>query len=274
MSAGASPAAAALWGSLPLPALVIGPDDAIEDANPQAETFLNASARALRGAPIWDRVRIDAPLGEGFARVRADLAPLHVNDVAVEGGGRPAVPCNVHAAPMGEGRVLMLLAPRETQGRAGQGAGRGASSAIGMAAMLSHEIKNPLAGITGAAQLLAMSLGPADREMTDLIVAECRRVAVLLRQVEAFGSLPPPEMRAVNLHDVLGRARRSAGVGFGAHMRIVEDYDPSLPPALGRSRSAPSGGAEPHAQRRRGRPRRRHHPSADLLREQPARAPS
>ncbi|MEM7490505.1 MAG: ATP-binding protein, partial [Pseudomonadota bacterium] len=104
-----------------------------------------------------------------------------------------------------------------------------ARSAIGMAEMLAHEIKNPLAGITGAAQLLSMNLASEDLELTDLIVAESRRIVKLLEQVEQFGNLRPPERRAVNIHDVLDRARRSAMVGFAAHMTITEKYDPSLP---------------------------------------------
>ena len=98
-----------------------------------------------------------------------------------------------------------------------------------MAEMLAHEIKNPLAGITGAAQLLAMGLSQEDQEFTDLIVEESHRIVKLLEQVEQFGNLRPPMLKAVNIHDVLDRARRSAMVGFGAHMLFVEDYDPSLP---------------------------------------------
>jgi two-component system nitrogen regulation sensor histidine kinase GlnL len=101
-----------------------------------------------------------------------------------------------------------------------------------MAEMLAHEIKNPLAGITGAAQLLSMGLSPEDRELTDLIVEESRRIVKLLEQVEQFGNLRPPELRPVNIHDALDRARRSALVGFAASMSITEDYDPSLPPTM------------------------------------------
>jgi two-component system nitrogen regulation sensor histidine kinase GlnL len=104
-----------------------------------------------------------------------------------------------------------------------------AKSAIGMAEMLAHEIKNPLAGISGAAQLLSMGLGAEDRELTDLIVEETRRIVKLLEQVEQFGNLRPPDRRPVNIHDALDRARKSALVGFAANMTIVEDYDPSLP---------------------------------------------
>jgi two-component system nitrogen regulation sensor histidine kinase GlnL len=101
-----------------------------------------------------------------------------------------------------------------------------------MAEMLAHEIKNPLAGITGAAQLLSMGISAEDRELTDLIVEETRRIVKLLEQVEQFGNLRPPELRSVNLHDALDRARKSALVGFAANMTIVEDYDPSLPATL------------------------------------------
>jgi two-component system nitrogen regulation sensor histidine kinase GlnL len=78
-----------------------------------------------------------------------------------------------------------------------------------------------------------MNLSPEDLELTDLIVEESRRIVKLLEQVEQFGNLSEPERQQVNIHDVLDRARRSALLGFGAHMKIVEDYDPSLPLALG-----------------------------------------
>jgi two-component system, NtrC family, nitrogen regulation sensor histidine kinase GlnL len=130
--------------------------------------------------------------------------------------------------------VMLILSPREIADRLGRslGAKSAARSAIGMAEMLAHEIKNPLAGISGAAQLLSMNLPPEDQEMTDLIVEETRRIVKLLEQVEQFGNVRPPDRKPVNIHDALDRARKSALVGFAAHMTIVEDYDPSLPPTL------------------------------------------
>jgi two-component system nitrogen regulation sensor histidine kinase GlnL len=131
--------------------------------------------------------------------------------------------------------MLLMLSPRELAGRMTQNhsAKSAAQSAIGMAEMLAHEIKNPLAGITGAAQLLSMNLQAEDLELTDLIVSESRRIVKLLEQVEQFGNLSAPDFKPVNLHDVLDRARRSALLGFGANMVITEEYDPSLPPAWG-----------------------------------------
>jgi two-component system nitrogen regulation sensor histidine kinase GlnL len=145
--------------------------------------------------------------------------------------------CNLQIAPLSghPGQMILLVTPRELAGRVNQSQSvqTAARSAIGMAEMLAHEIKNPLAGITGAAQLVSMNLGPEDREITDLIVSETRRIASLLDQVEQFGNVSAPNLQPVNLHDVLDRARRSASLGFAAHMEIVEDYDPSLPMAQG-----------------------------------------
>ncbi len=223
----------ALWASLPVPALLLDTSDNILDSNPAAEAFLNLSAKSIKGKPLWDKVMIDAPLEQAFARARENRAPLFVNDVDVGSGERPPMQCNIQFAPHQgvAGMMIMMISPREIASRMTQShnTGKAAKSAIGMAEMLAHEIKNPLAGITGAAQLLSMGLPAQDQEMTDLIVDECRRIVKLLEQVEQFGNLQPPDLRPINLHDVLDQARRSAAVGFGAHMAFVEDYDPSLP---------------------------------------------
>ncbi len=228
-----------LWNSLPVPALVVDPQDQITAINAAAEIFLNASSKSMVGQPIWDKVMIDSPLEEAFHRAREHGTPLFVNDADVGTGDGPPVQCNLQIAPLSDapGHMVFLISSRELAGRLtrSQGVKSSAKSAIGMAEMLAHEIKNPLAGITGAAQLLSMNLSSEDKELTDLIVEESRRIVKLLEQVEQFGNLSLPQRRPVNIHDVLDRARRSALVGFGAHMTIIEDYDPSLPPAEGDS---------------------------------------
>ncbi|RMA41392.1 two-component system sensor histidine kinase NtrB [Rhodophyticola porphyridii] len=222
-----------LWASLPVPAIILDPEDRIGDVNPAAESFLNASRKSLEGHPVWDKVFVDAPLEEAFARVRSGQAPLFVNTVDVGTGSKKPVVCDVQIAPLADrpDHVLVLLESRELAGRLDRAMSSktAAKSAIGMAEMLAHEIKNPLAGITGAAQLISMHASGEDRELTDLIVEETRRILKLVDQVEEFGNLRPPDRRAVNIHDVLDRARKSAMVGFAAHMTIEDDYDPSLP---------------------------------------------
>lgn len=230
------PVPGVVWASLPLPALLIGPDNRIAEVNPAGETFLNASSRSLVGQPAFDRLAIDAPMDEALVRARLNQSPLFINDVDVTTGERAPVQCNIQIAPMHDNPevILLIISPRDIADRLGRAmqVKSAAKSAIGMAEMLAHEIKNPLAGISGAAQLIGMNLPPEDRELADLIVEETRRIVKLLEQVEQFGNLRPPERRPVNIHDALDRARKSAMVGFAAHMQIVEDYDPSLPPTF------------------------------------------
>ncbi|MBY4892108.1 PAS domain-containing sensor histidine kinase [Rhodobacteraceae bacterium N5(2021)] len=223
----------ALWASLPIPALILDADDCIRDVNPTAELFLNASRKSLEGAVMWDKIQLGTPLQDAVARVRTARSSLYVNAVDVGAETRKPVSCDVQIAVLADkpDHVLVLWENRELVGRMDRAMSSktAAKSAIGMAEMLAHEIKNPLAGITGAAQLISMNANAEDRELTDLIVAETRRVLKLLEQVEDFGNVRPPERRAVNIHDVLDHARKSASVGFAAHMNIIEDYDPSLP---------------------------------------------
>lgn len=226
-----------IWSSLPVPAILLDEEQCIADVNPAAEGFLNNSAKSLLGVPLWSRLTVDEPIEESLDKARKSGGALFVNDVDVGTINRAPLVCNLQIAPVQgkAGWMLMLISPRELAGRMTQAHSvkSAAKSAIGMAEMLAHEIKNPLAGIAGAAQLLSMNLSQDDLELTDLIVAETRRIVKLLEQVEQFGNLSPPERKPVNIHDVLDRARRSALLGFGAHMKIIEDYDPSLPLAHG-----------------------------------------
>lgn len=224
-----------LWASLPLPAILISRDGTIADCNPAAEAFLNLSARALVGQPLWDMVAVNADINEALDRSWKDETALFVNDVDVGSGARTPVLCNLQIAPVVGRRdqMIVLIGPQQmaAQVSRNQSSGKAAKSVIGMAEMLAHEIKNPLAGITGAAQLLSMGLSETDRELTDLIVNESRRIVQLLDQVEEFGNRLPVTVGPVNLHDVLDRARRSAAVSYASHIRFMEEYDPSLPDA-------------------------------------------
>ena len=225
-----TPQRPSIWSALPLPAIALDADDRVRAANGAAEGFLNRSARAVIGADLGDLLDVENGLASATTRVRRNGAPLTLHDTSARVGPGPALRCDVHVAPL-DGGTLVIVSPQEIAGRLdkGRSSRNAARSAIGMAEMLAHEIKNPLAGITGAAQLLSMNLSNGDLEMTELIVAETRRILKLLEQVEQFGNLRPPQRRPVNIHDVLDRARRSSMVGFAAHMEIREAYDPSLP---------------------------------------------
>ncbi|MGH1368993.1 MAG: two-component system sensor histidine kinase NtrB [Maritimibacter sp.] len=226
----------ALWNSLPIPALLLGGNNVALEVNSAAENFLNLSARNLKSAPLLDVLEIEANMDGAFERVRQGKGAVFVNNVDVGTGNTQPVECSLQIAPVSGSAdaLLILIEPRSLADRMGKSHGvkSAARSAIGMSEMLAHEIKNPLAGITGAAQLLSMNLSAEDIELTDLIVMESRRIVALLDQVEQFGNLRPPEKQEINVHDLLNRAQKSAEVGFASKMKLVEDYDPSLPPTF------------------------------------------
>ena len=134
---------------------------------------------------------------------------------------------------------------------------RGAARSVtGLAAMLAHEIKNPLSGIRGAAQLLESAVGDDDRALTRLICDETDRIVKLVDRMEVFSDERPIEREPVNIHDVLDHVQRLAQSGFARSIRIGEEYDPSLPPVYGQPRPAGPGVPQPGEERRRGDRRR------------------
>jgi two-component system nitrogen regulation sensor histidine kinase GlnL len=227
----------ALWSAIPYPALVVDGSDAIVTANPAAESFGGTSLRQMTGRPLGRFLGSDSAVIDVVGQARRNGVSVAQYNVAVAWAEQPPELQNVHATPLGEdgGEVLILMHPQGMAEKMDRSLGHrsAARSVTGMAAMLAHEIRNPLAGISGAAQLLEMGLGDADLELTGLIQAEAARIGKLVDRVEQFGDLRPAQRRALNIHDVLDRARRSAQAGFAAHARFSEEFDPSLPPTAG-----------------------------------------
>lgn len=108
-----------------------------------------------------------------------------------------------------------------------------ARSAAAMSAMLAHEVKNPLSGIRGAAQLLETGLGQDEQILTQLIIDETDRIVSLLERMDVFSAEYPLMTEDVNIHVILDHVIRVAENGFARHVRIRKGYDPSLPPIAG-----------------------------------------
>jgi two-component system nitrogen regulation sensor histidine kinase GlnL len=144
---------------------------------------------------------------------------------------------DLHVAPVSEqpGHVVVMLQQRTIADKMDrQLTHRGAARSVtALAAMLAHEIKNPLSGIRGAAQLLEQSVGDDDRSLTRLICEEADRIVKLVDRMEAFADKRPVEREPVNIHAVLEHVKKLAQSGFARNIRFVEDYDPSLPAILG-----------------------------------------
>ncbi len=227
----------AFWGAIPYPALVVDETDAIVTANPATESFGSTSLRQMSGRPLGRFIGDDSAVLDVVGQARRGGVSVAQYNLMVGWASRPPELHNVHAAPLHDpgDRILVLMHPQGMADKMDRSLGHrsAARSVTGMAAMLAHEIRNPLAGISGAAQLLEMGLGDGDRELTGLIQAEAARIGKLVDRVEQFGDLRPAQRKALNIHDVLDRARRAAQAGFAAHARFSEAFDPSLPPTAG-----------------------------------------
>jgi two-component system nitrogen regulation sensor histidine kinase GlnL len=232
-----SPADAVL-NALPHPVIVVAPDGKVVDANAAAEAFFEVSLPLLRRQSLGELVPFGSPLLALIEQVRARGAAVNEYKVDL---GTPRNPgdrlVDLHVAPLPEQRdyVVVMLQERTIADKMDrQLTHRGAArSVIALASMLAHEIKNPLSGIRGAAQLLEQSVDDEDRTLTRLICEEADRIVKLVDRMEVFGDERPVEREPINIHVVLDHVKRLAQSGFARNIRFVEDYDPSLPPVLG-----------------------------------------
>ncbi|WP_426164196.1 two-component system sensor histidine kinase NtrB [Sandarakinorhabdus sp. DWP1-3-1] len=225
--------AAEMLAGLAVPAILVDPDGALTQVNLAAENFLNASQQALRERGWSAAFGPDSAVEGLVSRARSEGGGCAAYDVPLQFSGGRTARADVLVSPVGEApewltvafqtRSVATLVDRQVHQ---QGAAR---SAVGVAAMLAHEIKNPLSGIRGAAQLLASGIDSDGRELTDLIVAEVDRIAKLVDRMESFTDTRPMKLRPENIHEILGHVRRVAERGFAADAVIRERYDPSLP---------------------------------------------
>jgi two-component system nitrogen regulation sensor histidine kinase GlnL len=226
-----------LVNALPVPVLTVGASGRILDANQAAESFFDLSLRVLRRQTLQSIVPFGSPavaLVEEVRRRGAGVTEHRIDLANPRASGERVV--DLYAAPFGEeGAVVLMVQERTIADKMDrQFSHRGAARSLtALGSMLAHEIKNPLSGIRGAAQLLEQSVDEADRALTRLICDETDRIVKLVERMELFGDERPVERGAVNVHGVLDYVKRLAQSGFARHIRFVETYDPSLPPVYG-----------------------------------------
>ena len=227
-----------LLAALPHPILVLASDNRIVYANAAAEVFFSTGIVVLKRMRLDEVVAFGCPLMALIDQVRRSGST--VNEYGVEATtpkfSTPKL-VDVYGGPlpdqsdlivlMLQQRNMALMIERQLTHRAA------ARSVSGLAAVLAHEIKNPLSGIRGAAQLLEQEVSDQDRSLTQLICSETDRIRNLVDRMEVFGDERPLTMEPVNIHDVLDHVRRLCESGVGRGIRYLEDYDPSLPPVPG-----------------------------------------
>src|SRR5579872_6854459 len=230
-----APPAEVVLNALPHPVIVVGPQGKVVDANAAAEAFFEVSLPLIRRQALRDLVPFGSPLLALVEQVRNRGAAVNEYKVDLSTPRNPGDRLvDLHVAPLPERpeHVVVMLQERTIADKMDrQLTHRGAArSVIALAAMLAHEIKNPLSGIRGAAQLLEQSAGDEDRPLTKLICDETDRIVKLVDRMEVFADERPVERAPVNIHVVLDHVKRLAQTGFGRHIRFIEEYDPSLPP--------------------------------------------
>src|SRR6188474_1444219 len=233
----ASGPADAVLNALPLPVITVSADGKIADANVAAESFFEASLPLLRRQMLRDLVPFGSPLLALVEQVRRRGAAVNEYKVDLSTPRNPGDRLvDLHVAPLPErpNHVVVMLQERTIADKMDrQLTHRGAARSVSaLAAMLAHEIKNPLSGIRGAAQLLEQSAGDDDRTLTRLICDEADRIVKLVDRMEVFSDERPVERAPVNIHAVLEHVKKLAQTGFGRHIKFTETYDPSLPPVL------------------------------------------
>jgi two-component system, NtrC family, nitrogen regulation sensor histidine kinase GlnL len=224
-------------------AFELSPDPAMVVDEAGALVAVNEAAEALFGQAmgLLARGRLSAALPAGSAlvslldRAVEEQAKVRERGVQISLFGLAPFEADAAAAPLGDGSVLLTLSVKGGLGverGAGEAAG-GLRSIVGLGRMLAHEIKNPLAGIRGAAQLLKSGAKAEDAPLAQLIVDETDRVRRLVDRMEAFSEDAVPSLTPVNIHEVLDRVRALAANGVADGLALREQYDPSLPPVLG-----------------------------------------
>ena len=224
----------ALLDALPHPVLLIDEAGGVVEANIAAQTFFQASISFLSRHPLSYFVPFGSPLLALVDQVRERGAAVNEYRVDIgtpRNGGEHIV--DIYATPSLDKPdcVVLVLQERSMADKIDrQLSHRGAARSVsGLAAMLAHEIKNPLSGIRGAAQLLEASVEDDDRELTRLIRDEADRIVKLVDRMEVFSDDRPIAREPVNIHIVLDHVRRLARSGFARHIQIGDEYDPSLP---------------------------------------------
>ncbi len=229
---------ARVLAALPTPVLVVSKETHILYVNAALETLLGLSQGSLLGHPLARFIAEDHPLFLLIARARQRRNRItdHGLNLSSPLIGAHQVSVNLTCLDEEGDPVVIALTPQEqSQKFSEHWAQRSVARTMdGLAGMLGHEIKNPLSGIRGAAQLLAPALeSEEDRELVSLIVEETERVAALVDSMEAFSQPLRFRPERVNIHRVLKRVVTSARAGFAAQVNFVESFDPSLPPVAG-----------------------------------------
>jgi two-component system, NtrC family, nitrogen regulation sensor histidine kinase GlnL len=228
---------AAILDSLSEAVVVVDGGGLVHYANLSAEQFFGVGRARIVGHPLSEFMPDDTPLFSLLEQVLATGGAVAENGVTLSSPRIGNRFCALRLSPVADSdRLVVVTLVEQTIARNidRQMSHRSAARSVSaLAAMLAHEVKNPLSGIRGAAQLLEQSVPDSERELTSLICEETDRIVALVDRMEAFADGRPIERGPINIHQVLNHVRRISQNGFGKGVRFIETYDPSLPDVHG-----------------------------------------
>ncbi|KQM13049.1 two-component system sensor histidine kinase NtrB [Novosphingobium sp. Leaf2] len=230
------PDASRLLASLPNAVILLESGRTIAALNQAAEQFFGQSARRMTGKRLRDILAISDP--RLLERLSHSDTPVSAREVVVQIKGMGVRRIDINVAPVADapGWQVVTIHDNSATDALGDDAGGPDNAVLRGPEIMAHEIKNPLAGIRGAAQLLGRKVDARDRALTDLITGEVDRIAALIERMQKLSGRTTPPVEPCNLHQAARRAidvLDAANGGNGRRFKLIEEFDPSLPPVLG-----------------------------------------
>lgn len=230
-------AADATLAAVPHPLVAVDAKAMITFANPPAEQFLDMSAAMLKRQSLTGMLPFGSPVLALIEQVRDHGVTVSEYGIEIQTPRLSPRAVDVHLSPIADthGGVLVMFQERSIAQKMDRQVTQRHStrSVTSMAAILAHEIKNPLAGIRGAAQLIEQNASESDRGLTRLICEETDRIRKLVDRMEVFTDRRPLDGKPVNIHEVLDHVKQVAKSSFARSIAFAESYDPSLPAVMG-----------------------------------------
>lgn len=228
-----------LWSAIPYPAFLISSTNLIIEVNSAAESYCLNSVKKIQSKSISVYFGENSVILNAINQARETLVSVTIYEVEIFWPSKLSSTHDVIATPINNTKesILLIFHPHGMSKKMGHSLSHrsAARSVTGMASMLAHEIRNPLAGISGAAQLLMSNISNDHKDLLEIILDEGRRIGTLVDRFEVFGDNRHINYGPVNIHDILNQAKKIASVGYAKDIKIIEKYDPSLPFAKGDS---------------------------------------
>ena len=219
--------------ALGIPIVVIEADNRILYVNAASEQFFDRGESSIIGHRLNQMFNKDSPIISLVKQVQINRTSVFEHDIELSGPRGNSMKGSAHVTLLLDNSDKIVISFHlygAARSMERQLVHRGAARSVtAMASMLAHEVKNPLAGIRGAAQLLEKAVSDRDRGLTELIREEADRICNLVDRMTDFGDEGPPGRAEINIHEILDRVHSLVAAEFGDKVHFVKDYDPSLP---------------------------------------------